>query len=351
MYMADSKPVSLSSDDDEEEMETDVKGDDEVRDDSQSDVFEDCANERHETKEETSTSGGNAVGLHSQKVEQRRSLPSGSCSPGHRQRQKPDFNDGNNSADDQKSRTSDDMDAQEFIPLEPEISLPRVNCKEKIIFCIDLSHEMLSTSFQSKTSEPRSMLVLSKMAVDMFTKIKTHIGSHHEIAFIALRDKAEWVHDFTRHYRVVCSALTQLHTQQTAEEFDLSSLFSVILDHVELPEVPDVTLPPPYTVRVILMYGRSQSLPTLNSEAGKEALATLSRCPYFFLDVLYIHEVPSSSNQCERIFDELYHLDLRVANYCVEASQHTVKIFNLMGALLAHPLQRPIQDERKPWRV
>lgn len=58
--MADSKPVSLSSDDDEEEMETDVKGDDEVRDDSQSDVFEDCANERHETKEETSTSGGNA---------------------------------------------------------------------------------------------------------------------------------------------------------------------------------------------------------------------------------------------------------------------------------------------------
>lgn len=271
-------------------------------------------------------------------------------SPEHHQRQKPGIADSDSSADSRQSSERDDT-SKEFLPSEPEVFLPKVNCQEKIIICLDLSQELLSMSFQSKTSEPRSMLSLSKMAIDMFVKIKSKIDSRHEYALIALRNTAEWVSGFTCQPLSICNALSSLQNSPTNDDIDLTSVFTLINDHVQLPEVHDITLPPKYTVRVILLYGRSNCVPVIKATEGKEVLSRMTDSPYFFLDVLYIHETPSESNHCESILDQLYHLDLRLANYCLEASQHTVKIFNHMGALLAHPLQRPKQDERKPWRV
>ncbi|PFX23978.1 BRISC and BRCA1-A complex member 1 [Stylophora pistillata] len=149
--------------------------------------------------------------------------------------------------------------------------IPRVNCPEHIILCLDLSAEMKSTSFQNKT-------VLDRQ------------------------------------------------------------------ENVTLPHVEDISLPPPYVVRVIIVYGRSYCIPRMSTRA-KEIFSQLSACPYFFLDVLYVHELPSEMNRCKEIYDFFCDMDEEEDGFMLEVSRSTTRLFDHMAALVAHPLQRPKQRD------
>jgi len=47
----------------------------------------------------------------------------------------------------------------------------------------------------------------------------------------------------------------------------------------------------------------------------------------------------------QSIFQQLCSLDVKGTSYILEASRNPTKVFDCIAQLLAHPLQRPIQEE------
>lgn len=224
------------------------------------------------------------------------------------------------------------------------ISCPKVNCPEKIIFCIDASVEMENQIFRSRAGDKLSPKHLVKKGLSMFLYSKQKLDRKHEYALMLLQNSAKWVRDFTRNPRDILLALDDVLDPPFCENCDMTSVFDEIADKVELPHIdgdPKV-IPPPYCVRVILIYARSHCvLEFLN----KQNYNILNLSPHFFLDALYLHEPPSDDNNCQDVFDTVCDLDVKGLSYILGASRNPAVVYNSMAQLLAHPLQRPLQSE------
>ncbi|XP_009067525.1 PREDICTED: BRISC and BRCA1-A complex member 1, partial [Acanthisitta chloris] len=116
---------------------------------------------------------------------------------------------------------------------------------------------------------------------------------------------------------------------------------------IELPVTENVqTIPPPYVVRTILVFGRPGCQPQFSMS---EHMKKMLQCPYFFFDVVYIHNGVEEKDE-ETSWKEMYgffsSLDTKGTNYKYEVSLTgpAVELHNCMAKLLAHPLQRPFQS-------
>jgi len=225
----------------------------------------------------------------------------------------------------------------------PNRNLPAVNVPEKIILCIDLSEDPNYTPFKLGDGTKYAPLYMIKRVAEIFINSKNLINKNHEFALVVLQsDTVAWLRHFTNDPRDIISVLEDMSESQQGDIFDLSTLFDVISDHVTLPQVsePNAT-PPPFVVRVILLYSRSHCVPKFVH--GQESFNLLLSSEYFTLDILYIHEDPSEANKCEEIFSVLDDLDDRGFSYVLDVPRNTTKLHDNMAKLLGHPLQRPIQ--------
>ncbi|XP_069669034.1 BRISC and BRCA1-A complex member 1-like [Periplaneta americana] len=239
--------------------------------------------------------------------------------------------------------SNDSETVPEEVQKLPVRNLPAVNVPEKIILCIDLSEDPNYTPFKLGDGSKYAPLYMIKRVAEIFINCKSLINKNHEFALVVLQsDTVAWLRDFTTDPREITSVLEDVSETQQSDTFDLSTLFDVINDHVTLPKVSEPSAsPPPYVVRVILMYGRSHCVPKFVH--GQESLNLLLSSEYFTLDALYIHEDPSEMNKCEEIFSVLDDLDDRGFSYILDVSRNTTKLHDSMAKLLGHPLQRPIQ--------
>ncbi|GFN98868.1 Brisc and brca1-a complex member 1-like [Plakobranchus ocellatus] len=223
-----------------------------------------------------------------------------------------------------------------------ECTLPSVDCPEKIIICLDLSQEMNTTTFRSRAGDKYSGLELAKRAIKMFVMHKSQMNPKHQFAFLVFREEATMIQSFTSRAQDILNTLDESEIEpQESDSLNLTHFFETIKENVELPETqgdPQV-MPPPYIIRVLLFFGRSHSVP-INS--CQKVQRELESSPYFFTDVLYIHEPPSEENKCEEIFKVFCDLDHNGMSYIFEQSKYTT-ILNNGAKLLAHPLQRPRQ--------
>ncbi|RUS88844.1 hypothetical protein EGW08_003389 [Elysia chlorotica] len=224
----------------------------------------------------------------------------------------------------------------------PSIPLPNVDCPEKIIICLDLSQEMNTTTFRSRAGDKYSGLELAKRAIKMFVAHKSQMNPKHQFAFLVFKEEATMIHSFTTKAQDVLQTLDESEIEpQESDSFNLTHFFETIKENIDLPEVqgdPRV-VPPPYVVRVLLVFGRSHSVPVSPCQKVQRELES---SPYFFTDVLYIHEPPSEENKCEEIFHLFCELDHNGMSYIFEQSKYT-PILSSGAKLLAHPLQRPRQ--------
>uniref|UniRef100_A0A8C3K7A3 BABA1 protein n=1 Tax=Calidris pygmaea TaxID=425635 RepID=A0A8C3K7A3_9CHAR len=148
---------------------------------------------------------------------------------------------------------------------------------------------------------------------------------------------------FTSDPREVCSCLYDLETV-VCKSFSIPPL--VGQQKIELPVTENVqTIPPPYVVRTILVFGRPGCQPQFSMS---EHMKKMLQCPYFFFDVVYIHNGVEEKDD-ETSWKEMYvffsSLDSKGTNYKYEVSLSgpAVELHNCMAKLLAHPLQRPFQ--------
>ncbi|XP_061192764.1 BRISC and BRCA1-A complex member 1-like isoform X1 [Saccostrea echinata] len=243
-----------------------------------------------------------------------------------------------------KSEGSSNEDAKSRDSCQDDVTLPRVNCPEKIIICLDMSSEMDKVSFRSRSGDKWTPMKLVRRALSFFLHSKQRINKNHQFALVHLFDKASWVKDFTGNIKSIMNALDDLSETVELQSFNATSLFDLIHQCVPLPEVEgDVTiLPPPYVVRMLFIYGRSNGLIEFHD---KESYRLLDSSPYFVFDALYVHEPPSEENKCEEIFDRLCDFDEKGMSYIFEAARNPTRLYDQMSQLLAHPLQRPLQGE------
>ncbi|XP_065907914.1 BRISC and BRCA1-A complex member 1-like [Dysidea avara] len=219
-----------------------------------------------------------------------------------------------------------------------------VNCKEKIILCIDISAETEQTFLKTKDNTPHTLLFLWKNALELFVWNKSLINPKHEFAIVLLEDKvAVWLMDFSSDARMICDTISSLKAlTATADLFNISTLFQIISEKAPpLPASSSPVLPPDYIIRCVLLYGRSSSIPVYKGDA--QYRTQLISSPYFFLDIIYSHESPQlMSNNCETIFSILAELQPHTRSLVLDVWHNATRVFDHMARLLSHPLQRPL---------
>lgn len=224
---------------------------------------------------------------------------------------------------------------------KPAANIPRVDCPEKIVICLDISKEMEKKSFILRQGDKKTPMDLVVRALNIFLQTKRSLNSRHEFALMFLDNCAKWVCDFTGDPKRVMTFLDEMKNCTEVEKCDLSTVFNEIACHILPADVPSDTLPP-YVIRVLLIYGRSYCEPSFGITKHQHALQSSD---YFCMDALYLHEPASDENLCKSIFQQLCCLDVKGNSYILEASKNPTKVFDCVAQLLAHPLQRPIQQE------
>ncbi|XP_034036022.1 BRISC and BRCA1-A complex member 1 [Thalassophryne amazonica] len=231
-------------------------------------------------------------------------------------------------------------------PVEYQIRVPRVNCPEKVIICLDLSEEMSLQKLESFNGSKTNALNISQKMIEMFVRTKHKIDKRHEFALVVVNDDALWLSGFTSDPRELCSCLYDLETN-VCESFNLEDLLNVIRQKIELPLMENVqTIPPPYVVRTVLIYSRHACQLQFNPS---EAVSKMLQSPYFFFDVVYLHngtEEQGDETSWRDNYTSFSNLDSKGMCYRFEVSLSgpAIELHNCMAKLLAHPLQRPFQS-------
>ncbi|XP_012214899.1 BRISC and BRCA1-A complex member 1-like [Linepithema humile] len=222
-------------------------------------------------------------------------------------------------------------------------NLPEINLPERILFVIDTVKERQCTPFKLGTGATYSPLFMIKRVVENFLGAKSTIQSGHEYALMSLNSHdASWLCDYTSNIKTVLNHLENIVEDVSDEEqktYDLGQLFETIHARIAIPTRNQ----PTFVSRVILIYGRSNSIPKFHT--GQKYLENLTENPYFFLDVLFVHEPLSDDNMCEAVYAEIAALDTTNFSYIFEVGRNAAKIHDNMAKLLAHPLQRPLQKD------
>uniref|UniRef100_A0A8C4ZCK2 BRISC and BRCA1-A complex member 1 n=1 Tax=Gadus morhua TaxID=8049 RepID=A0A8C4ZCK2_GADMO len=221
---------------------------------------------------------------------------------------------------------------------------PRANCPEKVIICLDLSEEMSLQKLESFNGSKTNALNISQKMIEMFVRTKHKIDKRHEFALVVVNDDALWLSGFTSDPRELCSCLYDLDTN-VCESFNLEDLLNVIRQKIELPIMDNVqTIPPPFVVRALLLYSRQVGQMLFSPS---EAVSKMLQSPYFFLDVVYLHNGAEDSDSSWRDnYRTFCDLDARGLCYRFEVSLSgpAIELHNCMAKLLSHPLQRPYQN-------
>ncbi|XP_028301470.1 BRISC and BRCA1-A complex member 1 [Gouania willdenowi] len=231
-------------------------------------------------------------------------------------------------------------------PADYQLKVPRVNCPEKVIICLDLSEEMSLPKLESFNGTKTNALNICQKMIEMFVRTKHKIDKRHEFALVVINDDALWLSGFTSDPRELCSCLYDLETN-VCESFNLEDLLNVIRQKIELPLMENVqTIPPPYVVRTVLIYSRQAGQLQFNP---CEAVSKMLQSPYFFFDVVYLHngaEEHANDTHWRENYTSFCNLDSKGMCYRFEVSLSgpAIELHNCMAKLLAHPLQRPFQS-------
>ncbi|XP_070151443.1 BRISC and BRCA1-A complex member 1 isoform X1 [Polyergus mexicanus] len=223
-------------------------------------------------------------------------------------------------------------------------NIPELNLPEKIILVIDTVREQKFTPFKFGTGATFSPLYMIKRAVENFICAKATIQPGvHEYALMSLDSQgAFWLCDYTSNIKTVVNHLEGIAEDVLEEEqrtYDLGQLFETIHARTATPAMNR----PMFVSRVILIYGRSNSIPKFRT--GHKYLENLTENPCSFLDVLFVHEPASDDNMCEAVYAEIAALDTTNYSYIFEVGRNPAKLHDNMAKLLAHPLQRPLQKD------
>eukprot|EP00058_Branchiostoma_floridae_P015055 XP_002600543.1 hypothetical protein BRAFLDRAFT_119280 [Branchiostoma floridae] len=86
------------------------------------------------------------------------------------------------------STVSSSQDSQDSSDGTIHALLPKVNCPEKIVVCLDMGKEMTSRHVSSRDGSQFSPLSLAKRVIEIFVKTKSRMDRRHQFALMILHD-------------------------------------------------------------------------------------------------------------------------------------------------------------------
>ncbi|KAK2575711.1 hypothetical protein KPH14_012100 [Odynerus spinipes] len=247
-------------------------------------------------------------------------------------------------AESNNSPSCRNLDSKRSCTIQENVrNLPELNIPEKILFVVDTVKEENYTPFKVGTGESYPPLYMIKRVVETFINAKSTIQRKHEYGLMILDSAGtRWICDFTNNIKIILTCLDTIEESSDEEKtFDIGQVFKEIQSQITVKSY-EITLPM-FTTRVILIYSRSNCIPRFHS--GQKCLTNLTENPYFFLDVLFVHEPPTAENLCEKVYAEIITLDTTNFSYILEVGRNAAKLHDNMAKLLAHPLQRPPQKD------
>lgn len=222
-------------------------------------------------------------------------------------------------------------------------NVPNVNVPERIILCIDVCYADQKSLYRLGDGTTFTPINMLKKVLDFFVHTKSAINKRTEFALLLLKeDSACWVQNFTNNVKEIINKIDMINASEcNTETYDFDNFFD-ILKKVEIPKYDESNciLPPPYVVRAIVLYGRTNCVPVISLD--DPYFNELKKQLYFYVDILLIHEEDCALYKCEEIYDALQDLDNGYSYVC-EVSRNPTKIHDSIAQLLAHPLQRPLQ--------
>ncbi|GIZ04513.1 BRISC and BRCA1-A complex member 1 [Caerostris extrusa] len=224
---------------------------------------------------------------------------------------------------------------------QSQLNVPKINYPEKIVFCLDMSSDMEQVPFRLGDGSQHTPLSMVKRTIELFVENKHFINRKHEFSLMVLYENATWVREFTNDPKELIESLQDLNETQDCATCDLASIVTLVTDKYEM-RIPRKLSLLPYVFRVILIYGRSRCMIHFSNEEARDFLINY---PFFILDIIYIHEPPTSENKCQEIFEALCDLDEHDKSYIYEVTRNTTKLHNSMAKLLTHPIQRCAQKD------
>lgn len=225
--------------------------------------------------------------------------------------------------------------------------LPAVAVPEKIVVCLDTTHHLTNGyAFDATDSEPIcNSDHIRNEAIRVFITNKLSIATDTEFALIALQPgRVEALVPFRATIREFLNCLTAVKSLRLNETgtYDITEMFNSVFSLISVPQQPKSTAKPPaYVVRLILVYGNSFMAPTVN--VNSEHYKMFKQHSSCILDVLYLHDPPSESNNVEQIF-QCFGQIISENSYLLENERNVTTLFNKMAMLLAHPNQRVSQE-------
>ncbi|KAJ0178940.1 hypothetical protein K1T71_005715 [Dendrolimus kikuchii] len=223
-------------------------------------------------------------------------------------------------------------------------NVPNVNVPERIIFCLDICYDNPNSLYRLGDGTTFTPINMMKRVLDFFIYSKHAINKRTEFALITLsQTEPYWILNFTNNMKDIFNVIDSLNPEEsTSETFDFGKVFQLIKQKVEIPEYMqgECIMPPPYVVRMIVLYGRSNCIPIILQDDAY--LIFLKKQLYFYIDMLLAHEEDCAFYKCAEVYDALQDLD-NGYSHVYEVSKNATKIHDCIAMLLAHPLQRPLQ--------
>ncbi|KAL0080392.1 hypothetical protein J3Q64DRAFT_1247233 [Phycomyces blakesleeanus] len=165
------------------------------------------------------------------------------------------------------------------------------------------------------------------------------LPSKDKFSIITMKDKAEMNMFFEDDQLLISEAIERLEATHYYDKFDTESLFNLIERNVDLSDKSLFT-------QVIVLYGRSETIPSLVEEDTYNRV----RCsPNLTMDFVYIHQSPKHIPRCQQVFNFWCSLDsTKVKGWYYEFGHLGKSSFTrAMVQLIAHPLQRGDQMKMK----
>ncbi|XP_026755568.2 BRISC and BRCA1-A complex member 1-like [Galleria mellonella] len=246
------------------------------------------------------------------------------------------------------SKTTDDFNdlQQQVLANFQKPNVPNINIPERIIICLDTCYDDNTSLYRLADGTTFTPINMLKRILDFFIHSKYAINHKTEFALLILKDTEPcWIQNFTNNLKDIINVIDYINAEEsTSESFDFKKVFQILKQKIEIPEYKqeDCIIPPPYVLRMIVLYGRSNCIPLIAQD--DQYFMFLKKQLYFYIDILLAHEEECSLYKCAEIYDSLQNLD-NGYSYVYEVSRNATKIHDCAAKLLAHPLQRVLQKQ------
>ncbi|XP_026661407.1 uncharacterized protein LOC103709554 [Phoenix dactylifera] len=208
---------------------------------------------------------------------------------------------------------------------------------EDILFCVDVDAESRTEmKLSGPKGRPITRLDSIKQALLLFVNAKLSINPDHRFAFAVLGQSVSWLRkEFSNDVDSAMAAVRGLAAANSSYGVaDITQLFRIAAHEAKKSRMQGRLF------RVMLIYCRSSVRP--------QHLWPVSQ-KVFTMDVIYLHDKPSSENCPQKVYDALVDALEHVSEYegyIFESGQGLSRVlFRQMCILLSHPQQRCVQDD------